>query len=110
MLRTVGIVSRWEGIDFLIWFIDLAWVPVNEMENVHKMIDGIMAESRGALKPMAIVAQTDISPEQIKKVGSFLEKCVSSELPVYYSFGTAANALHLVVSHNERRLGKEADH
>jgi acyl-CoA synthetase (NDP forming) len=106
LLRTVRIISRWEGIDFLIWFLDLAWIRFNEMDRMHKIIDGLLAESRAAAKPMAIVVQTEISPEQVKKVYSFLQKCVSSELPIYYSFASAANAINLVLSHNERRLGK----
>ena len=106
LLRTVRIISQWEGIDFLIWFQDLAWIPLNEMDRMLKIIDGILTESRAALKPIAIVVQTDISPEQVKKVYSFLQKCVSSEVPIYYSFASAANAISLVLSHNERRLGK----
>jgi len=106
LLKTVHIISQWEGIDFLILFLDLAWVPVSEMDGMYKIIDGILAESRAALKPIAIVVQTDISPEEVKKVYSFVQKCVSSELPIYYSFASAANAIHLALIHNEKRFGK----
>jgi acyl-CoA synthetase (NDP forming) len=106
LLRTVHIISRWDGIDFLIWFLDLAWIHSDEMDRILKMIDGILAETRAALKPMAIVVQTDIAAEQVKKNYTFLQRCVASELPIYYSFASAANAIHLVLSHNERRLGK----
>jgi acyl-CoA synthetase (NDP forming) len=106
LLRTVHIISQWEGIDFLIWFLDLAWVPLSAMNLVHKTLDGILTESRAALKPIAIVVQTNISPEQVKKAYSFVEKCVSSELPIYYSFASAANSINLLLTHNERRLGK----
>jgi hypothetical protein len=106
LLRAVRIISQWEGIDFLIWFLDLAWIQLNEMKRMNKIIDGILAESRAALKPMAVVVQTDISPKEVQKHYSFLEKCVSSELPIYYSFASAANAINLVLSHSKRRLGK----
>ena len=106
MIKTVHIISQWEGIDFLIWFIDLAWIPLSEMDRIHQIIDGILTESRAALKPIAIVVQTDTSPEQVKKNYSFVQKCVSSELPVYYSFASAANAIHLALKHNERKFGK----
>jgi acyl-CoA synthetase (NDP forming) len=102
LLRTFRIISQWEGIDFIIWFMHLAWVPLNEMERMYKIIDGILSESRAALKPIAIVSQTDISPEQAKKAYSFVQKCVSSELPIFYSFASAANAINLVLSHNEK--------
>jgi acyl-CoA synthetase (NDP forming) len=102
LLRTVHIISRWEEIDFLILFLELAWVTLDEMDRMHKIIDGMLAESRAALKPIAIVVQTDISPEQVKKAYSFVQKCSSSELPVYYSFASAANAINLVLSRNEK--------
>jgi uncharacterized protein YdhG (YjbR/CyaY superfamily) len=76
------------------------------MDRIHKTIDGILAERKAALKPLAIVLQSDISPEQVKKDYPFLQKCVSYELPVYYSFASAANAINLVLCNNERRLGK----
>jgi acyl-CoA synthetase (NDP forming) len=106
LLRTVRIILQWEGIDFLIWFLDVLWVRLNEMDRVHKIIERILAESKAALKPLAIVVQTDISPEQTKKGYSFVQKCVAFELPIYYSFASAANAISLVLSHNERRLSK----
>jgi len=106
LLRTVRIICQWEGIDFLIWFPNLPWVPLSEMDLMHEILDGIVSESRAALKPLAIVLQANISPEQVKKFYSFVQKCVSSELPVYYSFASAANAINLVLNHHERRLGK----
>jgi acyl-CoA synthetase (NDP forming) len=105
LLRTVRIIAQWQEIDFLICFLELAWIPLNEMDRMHKIIDGMLAESRAALKPLGIVAQTDISPEQVTKDYSFLQKCVSSWLPIYYSFAGAAHAINLVLTHNERRLG-----
>jgi acyl-CoA synthetase (NDP forming) len=104
LLRTVHIISQWEGIDFLILFQDLACIPLKEMDHLYKIVDGILAERRALLKPMAVVVQTDSSPEQVTKVHSLLQKCVSYEVPFYYSFASAADALSLVVSHNERRL------
>jgi acyl-CoA synthetase (NDP forming) len=108
LLRTVRIVSQWGGIDFLILFLDLAWVPLSVMDLVHRIIDGMLAESGAALKPIAIVVQIDISPEQVEKVYSFVQKCVSSSLPIYYSFASAANAINLLLTHNEKRSGSRS--
>jgi hypothetical protein len=105
LLRTVRIVCQWEGIDFLIWFPHLPWVPLNKMDLINEILHGIVSQSRAASKPLAIVLQANISPEQVKKFYSFAQKCVSSELPVYYSFASAANAIDLVLNHHERRLG-----
>jgi hypothetical protein len=108
LLRTVRIISQWGGIDFLILFLDLAWVPLSVMDLVHRIIDGMLAESGAALKPIAIVVQIDISPEQVEKVYSFVQKCVSSSLPIYYSFASAANAINLLLTHNEKRSGSRS--
>jgi len=106
LLRTVRIISQWEEIDFIIWFLDLAWAELSEMDLIHEIVNGILTQSRAASKPIAIVVRTHISPEQAKKVYSFIQQCVSFELPIYYSFASAANAINLVLSHHERRLGK----
>jgi acyl-CoA synthetase (NDP forming) len=105
LLRTFRIICQWEGIDFLIWFPNLPWVPLSEMDLMHEILDGIVSESKAALKPLAIVLQANTSPEQVKKFYSFVKKCASSELPVYYSFASAANAINLVLNYKERRLG-----
>jgi len=101
LLKTVRIVSQWEKIDFLIWFLDLAWIPLHAMDRIHAILDGIIKESRAAVKPIAFVIRTDISPEQTKKVHLFVQKCVSANLPVYYSFASAAHAIDLVLRHRE---------
>jgi acyl-CoA synthetase (NDP forming) len=105
-LRTVRIISQWEGIDLLIWFLELGMGPLRVTALANEILDGILEESRAASKPIAIVIRTDILPELAKKVYSFAQKCVSSELPIYYSFASAANAIDLLLRHNERRLGK----
>ena len=102
LLKTVYIFSQWEGIDFLIWFLDLSWVPLSVMNLMHVILDGMLAQSRAVSKPIAIVVQTDISPEEAKKGYLFVEKCVSSELPIYYSFASAANAINLILSYNKK--------
>jgi acyl-CoA synthetase (NDP forming) len=105
-LRTVRIISQWEGIDFLIWFLELGMGPLRVTALANEILDGILKESRAASKPIAVVVRTDILPELAKKVYSFAQRCVSSELPIYYSFASAANAIDLLLRHNERRLGK----
>ena len=106
LLRTVHIISQWEEIDFLICFLDPPSFVFSIMDGIHEILEGILVAGRMVSKPVAIVVQTDISPEGAKKAHSFMQKCASSELPVYYSFASAANAINLVLTHNERRLGK----
>ena len=65
----------------------------------------IPAQDR-ATAPVAIVLEPSILPEEAKGILASLQECVSSRLPVYYSFASAANAINLVLSYNERRAGK----
>ena len=104
LIKTVRIIFQWEEIDFLIWFLDLSWILLDEMYRMDKIINGILAESRAASKPIAVVVQKDNSPDQVIKNNSFVEKCLSFELPVYYSFSSAANSIDLVLKHREKRL------
>ncbi len=101
LLKTADIVSRWEGIDFMIWFLDPSWVPLSAMDLMYEIIDGLTEENRSVLKPVAVVIEKFTFLEQGKKINLFTEKCVSSELPVYYSFAGAANAINLVLSHHK---------
>jgi acyl-CoA synthetase (NDP forming) len=106
LFKTFRIVSQWEGIDFVIWFLDLAWIPAEEMEYMPTRIERIIAECRGASKPVAAVVQADISWDQIEKLHFFLEKCISFDLPVYYTFAAAAHAIDLVLRRNEKSSEK----
>lgn len=103
--KTIDIISRWEGIDFLVKFVRTGQSP---------MLGGIMGQSflmsRGASekegvssKPEAIVLEPSVVPEEARGIFDSLKTCVSSRLPVYYSFDSAANAINLVLSYSENR-------
>ena len=106
MVRTFNIISRWEGVDFLIGFLNLVWPQPSLRSQMDKLIAMMFEESRASSKPMALVLESGISPEQAKQLFVLTQKCVALGLPVYYSYATAANAINLVLSYNERRSGK----
>ena len=106
IVRTTHILARWQEVDFLIGFIDLRWATPTLVKRLSEMIDGLLAESRAVSKPMAWVVETSVFPENAGQIFSFIQKCVSSGMAVYYSFADAANALNLVLNHTERHLGR----
>ncbi len=106
LVRTVNIISRWEGVDFLIGFFSPGHTPPSVRSRIPEMVDGMLEGSRASSKPMAIVFQLSNLPEEAKEILPLIQKCVSSRLPIYDSFAGAANAISLVLSHNENRPSK----
>ena len=103
--KAFDIVSRWEGIDFVVTFIRtgqfvLPWLSGDRMT----MLLGRFWVDRDRLpKPMAMVLEPSILPQEAEAIHIAIKECISSRLPVYYSFGAAANAIKLVLDHAERR-------
>jgi len=60
----------------------------------------MLVVSKATSKPVAIVLEPGILPEEAREVFSLGQKFVSSGLPVYYSFASAANAIDLVLRYN----------
>jgi len=54
-------------------------------------------------KPMAMVLEPSILPQETEAILAGIRGCISSRLPVYYSFAAAANAINLVLNHTERQ-------
>ncbi len=73
---------------------------------MFEIVNGILEGSREGSKPMAMIIEPSILPQEAGEILPLIQKCVSSGLPVYYSFAGAANAISLVLSHNENRPGK----
>jgi len=103
--KTIDIISRWEGTDFLVKFMRTGQSP--QLGGIQGMLDIVKAgafEKDGASsKPVAIVLEPSIIVEEAKYIFQSLQECVSLGLPVYYSFASAANAINLVLSYSEDR-------
>ena len=106
LAETFSIVSRWEGIDFLIWFMRPSLARPSLRSKMFEMVDGMLKGSSAGSKPMAIVLEPRILPQEVEEFLPLTQKYVSSGLPVYHSFAGAANAIRLVLSHSENQLGK----
>jgi hypothetical protein len=53
-------------------------------------------------KPVAMVLEPSIIPKEAEAILVAIRGCISSGLPVYYSFAAAANAINLVLNHSEK--------
>jgi hypothetical protein len=50
-----------------------------------------------------MVLEPSIMPEEAEAILAAIRSCISSGLPVYYSFAAAANAINSVLNHTEKQ-------
>lgn len=105
--KTVDIISRWEGVDFLVKFVRLGQMSLlGGARDQPFLLSGMtFVKEKMSLKPVAIVLEPSVLPEEAEVIFASLQECVSSRLPVYYSFASAANAINLVLNYSENRSG-----
>jgi acyl-CoA synthetase (NDP forming) len=99
--RTVDIVSRWDGVDFLVDFMRIGQSP-----RLGTFSVGWVLAAAGVSKPTAVVLEPSLVPEEASEILSGIEKCAAAHLPVYYSFTSAANAINLVLNYYESRKSR----
>jgi len=106
--KTIDIILRWERVDFLVKFMRTGQSPQPGGISGQSFLlrEGTSAKDGAPSKPVAVVLEPSILPEEAKGIFAVLQECVSSRLPVYYSFASAANAINLVLSYHENRAGK----
>ena len=106
MSRTLDIISAWGGADFLVKFVRSGQSArsAGPPGQPFPMLDGTSGRDEQCSKPVAMVLEPSILPEEAKANFALLRECVSARLPVYYSFASAANAINLILTHNEREM------
>ena len=103
--RTLNIVSRWEGSDFLVTFVRTGQFPASQISEiqVNFLMSRFSMKQGHFPKPVAMVLEPSILPQEAEAILAAIRGCISSGLPVYYSFAAAANAINLVLNHTERQ-------
>jgi len=106
MSRTLDIISAWGGADFLVKFVrsGQSALSAGPPGQTFPMLGGTSGKDEQCSKPVAMVLEPSILPEEAKVNFALLRECVSARLPVYYSFASAANAINLILTHNEREM------
>ena len=109
VIRTFGILSRWEGADFLVVFIRTGQFTASRISD-HQLGHLLMSRfpiTQGQLpKPVVMVIECSIIPHEAEAILAAIRNGIASGLPVYHSFASAATAINLVLSHAERRSDK----
>ena len=104
VLKTFAILSGWQGADFVVMFIRTGQFTASRISDNqlrHLLMSRFPIKQGQFPKPVAMVIEPSIMPEEAKAILSAIQGSVSSGLPVYYSFASAATAINLVLSHAE---------
>jgi len=106
VIKTFGILSRWEGMDFLVVFIrtgQFTTSRISETQLQNLLMSRFPIKQDLLPKPVAMVIEPSIIPEEAKAILAAIRNAISSGLPVYFSFAAAANAINLVLNHTEKQ-------
>jgi acyl-CoA synthetase (NDP forming) len=108
VIKTFAILSEWEGADFMVTFMRTGQFTTYRTAEDHvSLLMSRFSVKQGQLpKPVAMVIEPSVMPEEAVPILAAIRGAIASELPVYYSFATAANAINLVLNHAERRRYK----
>lgn len=71
-----------------------------------KILGRMFVTSGEPSKPMAIVVEPGISPEEAERIANIRDACISARLPVYHSFESIARAINVVETYNEKYPGR----
>jgi acyl-CoA synthetase (NDP forming) len=102
VIKTFGILSSWAGIDFMVIFIRTGQFTASRVSD--RQLEGLLMSrfpiKQGQLpKPVAMVIEHSIIPHEAEAILAAIRNSISSGLPVYYSFASAATAINLVLNH-----------
>jgi len=109
VIKTFDILSRWEGIDLLVIFVRTGQFTTSRISDtwVRNLLMTSFPVKQGFFpKPLAMVLEPSIMPEEAAAILAAIRGAIASELPVYFSFATAANAIDLVLTHAEKHSQK----
>jgi acyl-CoA synthetase (NDP forming) len=101
--RTTNLIARWEGADFLLFYLRPA-LAIPRAKGILPLIMETL--SRGAQesgKPKGIILSPSIYPEDAEGVFELVQLCDRLGMAVFFSFSTAAQAISRVADYYDRR-------
>jgi acyl-CoA synthetase (NDP forming) len=105
----VSIVSGWESIDLLIGFLDLSGFASPQSTApgaMSRWADGMFEMIPASSKPIAMVLQLSVVPEDANELMLIAQRFVSSQVPTYMSFAGAATSINLSLTYKESYPGR----
>jgi len=94
--RALDILMRWGQFDFIVNSV----VP-GQATRTGRFTDRVFTFDHIS-KPLAMVIPPTVDPEECRGICDYINNYVVAGHPVYFSFDSAANAIHLVLTYYER--------
>jgi acyl-CoA synthetase (NDP forming) len=107
VIKTFAILAGWDGADFLVTFVRTGQFTASRISDNqlrHLLMSRFPIKQGQFPKPVAMVIEPSIIPEEAEAILHAIRGSVSSGLPVYFSFASAATAINLVLNHAEKRF------
>ena len=104
VVKTFAILAGWDGADFLVTFVRTGQFTASRISDNqlrHLLMSRFPIKQGQFPRPIAMVIEPSIIPEEAEAILHAILGSVSSGLPVYFSFASAATAINLVLSHAE---------
>lgn len=97
----IKLLTSWKEADFFVGFYRPSQLPPGSYKEMQKGGLAIGKALAMSSKPTAFICEDGISPERSKLMFQLRQSVVQSGVAVYYRFTDAAEALRIVVEHNE---------
>ncbi len=97
LFTTARLLSQWDGIDFVVGFMRPEMASPGTKRLLGNIVDGISQSIITSSKPLGLVIEPSLWPEEASFILSLIQKGVASGLPVYTSFSRAANAINKIL-------------
>jgi acyl-CoA synthetase (NDP forming) len=101
--RTTRLVARWDGADFLLFYLRPALAIPRAKGILPKIMEALARGARPSGKPMAIILSPSLYPEDAESIYQLTQLCGQLGMAVFLSFSAAARAIRQVADYHAHR-------
>ena len=105
LINAVDILTDWDEVNFCVGFFRPSQMPPGVWLIMLKWSQALVKAYLGSRKPLAFICDNAVLPERHAITFGLWQEFVKAHVALYYSYAGAAEALRLVVRHNERKQG-----
>jgi len=106
LIRAVDVLTDWDEVNFCVGFLRPSQMPPYVWFVMLKWSQSLVKAYLGSRKPLAFICDNAVLPERHTITFSLWQEFVKARIALYYSYPAAAEALRMVVEHNERKASR----
>lgn len=107
MARAIKLLTSWDGIDFLVGYFRTSQAPPKAWLGMENWGEGFHKAYMASQKPTVMIIEPALLPDWQTIMFPLMQKAVRANIPLYYSFSGAPQALKAVVEYNRRRIERQ---